>query len=74
MFHRDYLTVRNITRAMMHRAIEPHPVIRFQWIEPVTGLLHLQMNVGICLWWSRRAYERVHAMEWQVDGGGVVRL
>ena len=45
MFHGDYLTVRNMTRAMMHRAIEPDPVMQFQWVEPVAGLLHLQMNV-----------------------------
>ena len=45
MLHGDYLTVRNVTRAMMHRAVEPNPVMRFQWVEPVAGLLHLQMNV-----------------------------
>lgn len=42
--HEDYLTVRNATRAMMRRAVGPTPVTLFQWVEPVAGLLHLQMK------------------------------
>ena len=45
MFHGDYLTAHNVTRAIMYRAVEPNPVMRFQWVESVVGLLHPQMNV-----------------------------
>jgi hypothetical protein len=45
MLHGDYLTVRNVTRAMFRRSVEPEPLMRFGWVEPITGLFHLQMNV-----------------------------
>ncbi|KAA8913110.1 hypothetical protein FN846DRAFT_886795 [Sphaerosporella brunnea] len=45
MLHGDYLTVRNVTRAMFRRSVEPEPLMRFGWVEPIAGLFHLQMNV-----------------------------
>ncbi|KAF8415743.1 hypothetical protein EV426DRAFT_578999 [Tirmania nivea] len=41
----DWLTVRNIVRAIYERIEELVPVKSFSWIEPVIGLFHLQMNV-----------------------------
>jgi hypothetical protein len=45
MLHGDYLTVRNVTRAMFRRSVEPEPLMRFGWVEPIAGLFRLQMNV-----------------------------
>jgi hypothetical protein len=45
MLHGDYLTVRNVTRAMFRRLVEPDPLMRFGWLEPIAELFHLQMNV-----------------------------
>jgi hypothetical protein len=45
MLHGDYLTVRNVTRAMFRRSVEPELLMRFGWVEPIAGLFHLQMNV-----------------------------
>jgi hypothetical protein len=45
MLHGDYLTVRNITRAMFRRSVEPEPLMRFGWVEPIAGLFRLQMDV-----------------------------
>jgi hypothetical protein len=45
MLHGNYLTVRYVSRAMFRRSVEPEPLMRFGWVEPIAGLLHLQMNV-----------------------------
>ena len=45
MFRGDYLTVRNITRAIYQSQMEVHPIDCFEFIEPIAGFLHLQMNL-----------------------------
>ena len=45
MFKGDYMTVRNITRAIYCKQEEPSYVYGFSWIEPVAGMFHLQMNI-----------------------------
>ena len=45
MLKGDFLTVRNVRRAIYRRHAEPLALDRFQYIEPITGLFHLQMNV-----------------------------
>lgn len=45
MFKGDYLTVRNMRRAIYRRQREPHPIHSFQFAEPIAGLFHLQMNL-----------------------------
>ena len=45
MFRGDFLTVRNVTRAIYQGQIEVNPIDRFEFIKPVVGFLHLQMNV-----------------------------
>ena len=45
MFRVDFLTVRNITMAIYQSQMEIHPIDRFEFIEPIAGFLHLQMNV-----------------------------
>lgn len=45
MFRGDFLTVRNITRAIYQSQIEIHPIDRFEFIKLIAGFLHLQMNV-----------------------------
>jgi len=64
MFHGDYLTVRNITRAMFRRVVEPDPMLRFVWIEPIAGLFHLQMNVLKLL---------MHALEGSLTEPGLLK-
>ncbi len=41
----DYLTVRNVTRAIYWKQNEPDKLYRFSWVEPIAGLFHLQMNL-----------------------------
>ena len=45
MFRGDFLTVRNITRAIYQSQMEIHPIDRFEFIKPIAGFLHLQMNI-----------------------------
>ena len=45
MFRGNFLTVRNITRAIYQGQIEVQPIDCFEFIEPIAGFLHLQMNV-----------------------------
>ena len=45
IFKGDFLTVRNIRRAIYRRHGEPLALNRFQYIEPIASLFHLQMNV-----------------------------
>lgn len=45
MFRGDFLTVRNITRAIYQSHMEIHLIDRFEFIKPIAGFLHLQMNV-----------------------------
>lgn len=45
MFKGDYLTVHNITRAIFWRVGEERAIDNFQFIEPVAGMFHLQINV-----------------------------
>ncbi len=45
IFKGDFLTVRNVTRAIYLRQKELRLIERFQFIEPIAGLFHLQMNV-----------------------------
>lgn len=41
----DFLTVRNITRAIYQKQDEPNALYKFSWLKPIAGLFHLQMNV-----------------------------
>lgn len=55
MFKGDYLTVRNVTQAIFRRPEEERVIDNFQFIEPVTGMFHLQMNVlklFLCATWG----------------------
>ena len=45
MFKGGFLTVRNVRRAIYRRHAEPLALDRFEYIEPIAGLFHLQMNV-----------------------------
>ncbi len=45
MVKRDWLTVRNITRAIYQKAEEPEILYTLGWIEPIAGLFYLQMNI-----------------------------
>ncbi|KAI5781360.1 hypothetical protein DFH27DRAFT_616856 [Peziza echinospora] len=45
MFKGDWLTARNITKAVFERLEEVKPADSLQWVEPVIGLFHLQMNI-----------------------------
>lgn len=45
MLKGDLLTVRNATRAIYKRQDEPTTLYQFGWLEPITGLFHLEMNV-----------------------------
>ena len=45
MFKGDFLTVRNITRAIYQNQIEIHLIDRFEFIEPIAGFFYLQMNM-----------------------------
>ncbi|MCJ1346581.1 hypothetical protein MMC31_004799 [Peltigera leucophlebia] len=44
IFKGDFLTVRNVTRAIFRRQEELRSIDRFQFIEPIAGLFYLQMN------------------------------
>ena len=45
MLNGDYLTVRNVMRAIYRRQEHSEPIHSFSYFEPVAGLFHLQMNV-----------------------------
>lgn len=44
MLNGDYLTVRNVMRAIYRRQEHCEPIHSFSYFEPVAGLFHLQMN------------------------------
>ncbi len=45
IFKSDFLTIHNVTRTIYQCQEELHPIERFQFIKPIVGLFHLQMNV-----------------------------
>ena len=45
MLKGDWLTVRNVTRAIYRKQGDKPGPYRFNWIEPIAGFFHLQMNV-----------------------------
>ncbi len=45
IFKGDFLTVRNVTRAIYQCQEELRPIERFQFIKPIARLFYLQMNV-----------------------------
>ena len=45
MFKGDYLTVRNIRKAIFCRHGEPLALNRFQYIKPIAGFFYLQINM-----------------------------
>ncbi len=45
IFKCDFLIMRNVIRAIYRRQEELRPIKRFQFIEPIAELFHLQINV-----------------------------
>ena len=45
IFKGDFLILRNVTRTIYLRQEELYPIEKFQFIKPIAGLFHLQMNV-----------------------------
>ena len=68
MFKGDFLTVGNITQAIYRGRFEMCALHRFQFIEPIAGFLHLQMNVlklFLCAVWGKQA-DRISLARFQV--------
>ena len=42
---RDFLTVRNITRAIYRKQDKQNALYKFSWLEPIAGLFQLQINI-----------------------------
>lgn len=40
----DFVTVKNITRAIYRKQDELNPFYKFSWVEPIASLFHLQIN------------------------------
>ena len=45
MLKSDLLTVKNATQTIYRKQDGPTSLHQFVWLEPITGLFHLQMNV-----------------------------
>lgn len=41
----DFLTIRNVIRALYRKQDEPNTLYKFSWLELIAGLFHLQMNL-----------------------------